>query len=191
MNGRLLNRVVLLQALTVCVLLLPLFSGAFYIWTKHQLLQEHVASLEPRYARLAGLLERSADIQALGEQAGAKLAALAYPVSKDANQSGNDAQERIRALFADSKLDIISIQVLPLAKDKDKEKDDAPFDRIQISLKVEGEMVGIQNALSILAGQTPVVWVDSVTLQTVGAVKPASVQRLSAQFIFSVFRVRS
>lgn len=187
MSGRFLNRVVCLQALTVLALLLPLVGGGFYVWQQHQLLQTRLADLEPRYARLAGLLQRSADLKALGAQTSAQLAALTYPASADVTQAGNDAQERIRTLFAESKLDIVSIQVLPQAK----EKDDTPFDHIQINLRVEGELVGIQNALSILAGQTPMVWVDNVTLQTIGAVRPASVQRLSGQFNFSVFRVRS
>lgn len=181
------NRLVWLQALTVVALLLPLVGGGIYVWRTHQLLQAQLSDVEPRYARLAGLLQRSADLKTLGEQSSAQLSALTYPASTDATQAGNDAQERIRALFADSKLDIVSIQVLPQAKDKN----DTPFDRIQINLRVEGEMVGIQNALSVLAGQTPMVWVDNLTLQTIGAVKPASVQRLGGQFNFSVFRVRS
>ena len=39
--------------------------------------------------------------------------------------------------------------------------------------------------------QTPVVLVDSLSLQTIGAVRPASIQRLGGQFNFSVLRVRS
>lgn len=186
MSHRIFNRIVCLQALTVALFFLPFVGGGFYVWTQHQRLQAHVSDLEPRYARLAGLLQRSGDFKLMGEQAQARLAALSYPASTDTTQAGNDAQERIRALFADSKLDIVSIQVLPPAKDKE----DVAFDHIQIHLKVEGEMVGIQNALSILTGQTPAVWVDNVTLQTIGAVKPASVQRLGGQFNFSVFRVR-
>lgn len=190
MSNRFLNRVVWLQVLTVVMLLLPAVGGGFYVWTQHQYLQAQLSDLEPRYARLAGLLERGGELKLLGEQANAQLAALAYPASTDITQAGNDAQERIRGLFADSKLDIVSIQVLPAAEVKSKDKDDAGFDRIQIHLKVEGEMVGIQNALSILAGQTPMVWVDSLALQTIGAVKPASVQHLGGQFNFSIFRVR-
>ncbi len=187
MSRRFFNRIVWLQAFTVVALLLPLLGGGWYVWKQHQFMQAQLSDMEPRYARLAGLLQRGGDLKALGAQTSAQLAALTYPASTDATQAGNDAQERIRALFADSKLDIVSVQVLP----QSKEKTDVPFDHIQINLRVEGDMVGIQNALSILAGQTPMVWVDSVTLQTIGAVKPASVQRLGGQFNFSVFRVRS
>lgn len=179
------SRIALLQGLTVLLLMLPLAIAGWYVWAEHQRLQIHLAELAPRYARLAGLVEHQADLKALEKQANEQLARTAYPAKQDLTQAGNDAQQRIRSLFADSKLDIVSIQVLPPAKDEVK------FDRIQIALRVEGELVGIQNALALLAKQSPAVLVDSITLQTIGAVKPASVQRLSGQFNFSVLRVRA
>lgn len=179
------NRIAWLQALTVVALLLPLVGAGLFVWIHHQRLQSHLADLEPRYARLAGLLEHQADLKALGLQANAQLARLAYPVGQDVTQAGNDAQQRIRNLFADSKLDISSSQVLAAVKE------DAKFDRIPINLRVEGDLVGIQNALLKLADQTPAVLVDSLSLQTIGAVRPASSQRLGGQFNFFVLRARS
>jgi len=178
------NRVLWLQVLTACVLLLPLLGTGFYVWTKHQSYLGFLADLEPRYARLAGLLARQADLKTLTEQGNKQLTLLAYPASQDATQAGNDAQQRIRALFAQSKLDIISIQVLPAPKD------DAKFDRIPINLRVEGDLAGIQAALTALASQSPTVLLESLSIQTIGAVRPASIQRLGGQFNFFVLRVR-
>ena len=180
------NRIAWLQALTVLAILLPIASGGLYAWSVHQRAQSRLADLEPRYARLAGLVERRADLKTLNVQANEELARLAYPAAQDVTKAGNDAQQRIRALFADSKLDVISIQVLP-AKQEDK---DAKFDRIAIDLRVEGDLTGMQNALALLSSQTPVVLVDSLSVQTIGAVKPASTQRLGGQFNFSVLRLR-
>ena len=185
MNRLTFNRIVFLQAITALALLLPAAGAIFFIWSKHQQIEQLLSDLTPRYARLAGLVERQADLKALSEQANTQLTRLAYPSSQDATQAGNDAQQRIRTLFADSKLDIISIQVLPLGKEETK------VDRIQINLRVEGDLAGIQNALATLTSQTPLVLVDSMALQTIGAVKPASIQRLGGQFNFSVLRVRS
>ncbi|MEO8119678.1 MAG: type II secretion system protein GspM [Rhodoferax sp.] len=184
MRHSLLNRIVWLQAFTVLLVLLPMVGAGLYVWTLHQRVQTHLADQEPRYARLAGLLLRKADLQALGVQVSEQMTRQTYPTAQDITQAGNDAQQRIRTVFADSKLDIISIQVLP-------PKEEARFDRIQINLRVEGELSGIQDALAKLATQTPVVLVDSVTLQTIGAVKPASIQRLGGQFNFSILRARS
>jgi general secretion pathway protein M len=185
MNRSLFNRIAWLQALTVAVLLLPLVGAAVYVWVHHQRIQTHLADLEPRYARLAGLLSREAELKALAVQATQQLNRLAYPAVQDVTQAGNEAQQRIRSLFAESKLDIISIQVLP------PKKEDSQFDRIEVNLRVEGDLAGIQTALSKLSSLTPAVVIDSISVQTIGAVRPASIQRLGGQVSLYVLRVHS
>lgn len=185
MSRLLFNRIAWLQALTVLILLLPLVGTGLYAWNRHQLVQQLLADLEPRYARLLGLLQRQPDLKAMGVQANEQLARLTYPAGQDVSQAGNDAQQRIRSLFADSKLEVISIQVLP------PPKEDSKFDRIPINLRVEGDLAGIQSALLRLSVQTPSVLVDSLSVQVIGAARPASIQRLGGQFNLSVLRVRS
>jgi general secretion pathway protein M len=51
-------------------------------------------------------------------------------------------------------------------------------------------LAGIQSALSKLAAVTPSVFVDSLSMQTIGAVRPASIQRLGAQVNLYALRVR-
>ena len=183
MSRPIFNRIAWLQGLTVLLLLLPLLGGGLYVYDVHQRAQSRLADIEPRFSRLAGLVERRADLKTQGAQAAAQLARQAYPSTQDVTQAGNDAQQRIRSLFADSKLDIISIQVLP-------PKEEGKFDRIAIDLRVEGDITGIHNALALLSSQVPTVLVENIALQTIGAVRPASVQRLGGQFSFSVFRAR-
>ena len=186
------SRIVWLQVLTVLALLIPMIGGGIYAFSVHQSAQNRLSEIEPRVARLAGLLQRQGDMTALAKQANAKLSQRAYPVTQDISKAGNDAQQRIKTLFSESRLDIISIQVLPLnAASRADTKEDASFDRISIDLRVEGELSGIQNALSLLSAQVPLVLMDSMSIQTIGAVRPASVQRLGGQFKFSVLRVRA
>lgn len=177
-------RIAILQAVTLAALLAVPAAAGLYVWKKHQWAEEQLAQLEPRFARLAGLQQSQERLASAEASANALLASHVYPPSQDAVQVGNDAQQRIRALFADSKLDVASIQVLP-------PKEAAAFDRIGVVLRVEGELTGIQNALALLEKQAPTVWVESVSIQTVGFVKPQSAQRLAAQFSFSVLRGRS
>ncbi len=177
-------RIAVWQGLIVLMLLaVPLAAGG-WVWIKHQWANEQLSQLEPRYARLAGMVQAQEALAQAEASAKALLAGHTYPAEQDAVQAGNDAQQRIRTLFADSKLDVGSIQVLP-------PKELSAFDRIGIVLRVEGDLTGIQNALALLEKQSPTVWVDSVSIQTVGFVKPKMPQRLSAQFNFSVLRVRS
>lgn len=178
------NRIRFFQALTVAAVLLLLLGAAYAVWIKHQRVQGLLADIAPRHARLQGLSAHNAELQVLAAKATEQLSLLTYPATQDVTKAGNDAQQRIRSLFADSRLDIISIQVLPA-------KENGKFDRIALTLRVEGDLAGIQTALEKLSTQTPVVTLDSMTLQTIGAVRPASIQRLSGQFGFSVFRLQS
>lgn len=177
-------RQAVLQGMTVAVLLSVPAAAGWWVWSKHRWATEQLAQLEPRYARLAGLQQSKDKLTQAEASAKALLGAHAYPSEQDAVQAGNDAQQRIRALFADSKLDIGSIQVLP-------PKEHAAFDRIGIVLQVEGDLAGLQNALSLLEKQSPSVWLDSGSIQTVGVVRAKMAQRLSARLSFSVWRVRS
>ncbi len=185
MSRRLFDRVAWLQVLTVMLMLTPLAGASLYVWVHHQRLASHLADLEPRYARLAGVLERQEELKAKVVQTTEQLARLTYPATQDITQAGNEAQQRIRGIFAESKLDIISIQVLP------PPKEESQFDRIPINLRVEGNLADIQNALLKLSQQSPLVLVNSMSLQTIGAVRPASIQRLGGQFSLSVLRVRA
>ena len=173
-----------LQTATVLLLCVPLAAGGWWLWQKHQWAQEQLQQLEPRHARLLGL-QASQDALAKADAAAkAQLARQVYPAAQDAVQAGNDAQQRIRTLFADSKLDIGSIQVLP-------PKEQKGFDRIGVVLRVEGDLVGMQNALALLEAQSPTVWVEAFSVQTIGAVKPKSPQRLGGQFTLFVLRGRA
>lgn len=184
MNKYLFNRIFWLQMLTLAVLLTPLVFLGLYAADKHQAAQKRLEQAEPRYARLLGLVTSREDIGQYTAQAQQVMASLVFPSSQDAAQTGSEAQQRIRTIFADSKLDIGSIQVLPV-------KEGPHFDQIPINLRVEGDLAGIHNALSMLASQNPAIGLENWTLQTIGPVKPASNQRVGAQFNFFVVRARS
>ncbi len=177
-------RIALLQILIVAALLAIPAAAGVYVWSKHQWAQEQLAQLEPRFARLSGLQKGKDALTQAEASAKALLAGHAYPDAQDAVQAGNDAQQRIRTLFADSKLEIGSIQVLPA-------KEQQAFDRIGVALRVEGDLVSLQNAMALLEKQSPTVWVESMSVQTIGVVKPKAAQRLAAQFNLYVLRVRA
>ncbi len=178
------SRVMWLQTVMIATVVLALGAGGVFIWNLHQRAQSQLSEIEPRFARLSGLAERHAEMKAMSTQVSQRIATKAYPATQDLTQVGNDAQQRIRGLFADSKLDIISVQVLP-------PKEEGKFDRISIDLRVEGDLTSLQNALSLIAAQTPLVVMESMSVQTIGAVRPASAQRLGGQFNFTVYRVRA
>lgn len=179
-----LNRIFGLQLLTLALLLAVPIWLWLYALDKHALAQQRIEQAEPRYARLQGLISRHEDISQYTLETQKIMESLAFPATQDAAQTGSEAQQRIRSIFAESDLDIGSIQILPL-------EEGLHYDRIPIRLRVEGDITGVHKALSLLATQTPAIGLDNWSLQTIGQVNSTSKQRLGAQFNFFVVRARS
>lgn len=177
----------LLMAGTVVVLLLPLALLGWYVAQKHQWAESRLAELEPRHARLLGLEAQRAEMGALLEQAQAARAQYVYPATQDPAQAGNAAQQRVRDIFTSAGLQVISSQVLPPKAEKE-------FDRIPLSVRAEGEMLALQNALVVLSSQLPVIVINELDVQVQGGLGNVNVNvapRLGAQFSLSILRERS
>ncbi|MCS4510976.1 type II secretion system protein GspM [Xylophilus ampelinus] len=165
------------------LLLVLLALGISYVWTFHSAVAARLESLEPRYARLLGLEASRPRLEAADAAARAAVAEFTYAGTQDASQAGNDAQQKIRAVFTDAKLDIVSSQVLPPKADGDME-------RVPVSVRAEGELRALQTALIGIAGQTPAILIDRMTIQGSSYIRPDAT-RLTVQFSFSVLRARS
>lgn len=168
-------------AISVLILVLPLALAGWYVVQKHRWAQDRLRELEPRYARMLGMEVHTEDLEKARSEARGLLAQYTYPASRDVSQAGNDAQQRIRNTFSAAGLEIVSSQVLPAKSEKS-------FDRIPLSVRAEGELLGIQTALVGLSGQSPAILVDGFNIQTIGAVKADKPQRLGVQFNLSVLR---
>ncbi|WP_027995455.1 type II secretion system protein GspM [Simplicispira psychrophila] len=168
----------------LALLALPFMAAGIYIYQKHQWAEKRLDELEPRYARLLGLEDSRETLVQANAQGQASLAQYVYPQGQDINQTGNDAQQRIRSILVAAGLDIASSQVLPVKEDKG-------FDRIPLSVRAEGEMVALQAALAGLVAEAPAILIDTVLVQGYGAPTKGGVQRLSVQLSLVVLRRHS
>ena len=169
-------------AITLAALALPLAGVTVYVYQKHQWAQNRLSELEPRYARLLGMEAGSERLAQARERAQAQLAQYIYPQDQDANQTGNDVQQRVRSILTSAGLSIASSQVLP-------PKEEKGFERIPLSVRAEGEMLALQTALAGLAEQKPAILIDTMVVQGYGA-PVKGVQTLAVQFGFSVLRAQ-
>lgn len=182
MKPRTVDTAVLLSLLALFVGLFALFG--FYVYGIHRADQETLATIEPRYARLAGLaLEKGELAAALASTRGAVSRHL-YPVDREISQAGNDAQQRARDIFSKAGLEVLSSQVLPAKASKQ-------FDRIPITLRVEGEYLAFQAALAALPSLAPTLFVDGFNVQNVPGAKPDAPIRLVVQLELFVLRAKS
>lgn len=180
-------RGVALLALALIVVLVPVIAGAWYVAHKHLWVQERMAQLEPRYARLLGLERQRDELGAASKQISGLYAQYVYPAAQDGTQTGNQAQQKVRDIFTSAGLQVSSMQVLP-------PKEENGFDRIPLVVRTEGEILGVQSALAVLSSQTPVILVNELDIQVQGGLtrnNPAVPSRLVVQFNLSVLRDRS
>lgn len=176
-------RITVLQSLIVLALLLPFLVLAGYVWHTHQRAQSRLAELEPRHARLQGIIARQPELQAAAQSAAVTVNRYFYPASVDAARAGNEAQQLIRSAFEVGDLSIVSAQVLD-------PKDSEGFQRIRLVFLVEGTQPDIQTALLKLKAQTPAVLVESVSLQAQGQPRASSNVRMTGSFNFIVLRAK-
>lgn len=157
--------------------------AASRVWSVHERAGDLLETIEPRYARMVGLGADRARLEATLAQAGAALGRHAYPAGRDVSQAGNDAQQRVRDLFAKAGLDVSSIQLLPA-------KATARFDRIPVSLRLEGELTALQAALAAMPSMSPTLFVEGLSVQSGSGLKPGGPLRVVAQFELFVLRAR-
>jgi general secretion pathway protein M len=142
------------------------------------------ADIEPRHARLSGVLERGDAILAAGIEASAALGRLAYLPDADIGQIGTDLQQRIRQLAESAELRVAGSQILPV-----REKDG--FSVVTVTGTLEGETGALGAFLLALAAEQPPIAVEKLAVQAPrmirrGAENNASV---SIQMNMSVLRL--
>ncbi len=172
------------QAFWLLLLLAPFMAGALYVWHKHQWAQATLADAQPRFARLAGVLQSQPIIADIQSRTQDYLEHQAFPASQTVSQAGNDAQQRVRQLFVEAGLSIISLQVQEV-------REEADFDRIPLTLRAEGTQPALTSALQGLQKQRPSVAVQLIEMQVSGPVRPDTEPKLSVQLQLTVLRARS
>ena len=178
------KRIVVLQSLILLAVVAPLLAAAAYAWHTHDVARARLAELEPRHARLQGIIARQLELQAAAQNAAQTVNRYFYPASVDAARAGNEAQQQIRAAFESGNMSIVSAQVLD-------PKDSDGFQRIRLVFLVEGTLSELQEVLLKLKVQSPAVLVESLSMQAQGQPRASSLARVNGNFNFVVLRAKS
>ena len=174
---------VVLAALALGFVLLLAGIGLF-VYTIHLRDLVKLETIEPRFARLAGLAQDKGQLAAALATTRGALSRHLYPVTREVSQAGNDAQQRARDVFSRAGLEVLSSQVLPAKASK-------KFDRIPVTLRVEGEYFAFQTALAAMPSLAPTLFVDGFNVQSVPGATPAAPIRLVVQLELFVLRAKS
>ncbi len=169
---------------TLLVVLLPILAAGILVYQKHRWAADRLAELEPRHARLAGILSAQAELEAANQRAREELDVYFHAPEKGLNQAGNEVQQQVRDMLSAGGLRVGSSQVLP-------PKTDQPgLDRIQLTIKAEGELLAMQTAMAGLRAIRPAVFVDGLVVSVMGTPRVDAPQPLSIQLEISAWRIR-
>ena len=141
--------------LAATVLVLALAALAAFVVGKHRWAQSTLAQVEPRHARLTGLMQAKTQVEALRTELGQNLGQQVYAAEGDANQNGNDTLQKVRDAADTRGLRVVSSQVMP-------PREDEPFVRVGVGVRVEGAWPAFNEFLRDLAALSPTVYSESL-----------------------------
>ncbi|MCB1954254.1 MAG: hypothetical protein KDG55_01180 [Rhodocyclaceae bacterium] len=146
--------------------------------------RDELDHIEPRYARLAGMLHSEKALSNELDQLRERGRKLSIPADADADAAGAQLQQSLRRLAEESGNTVSVSQVLP----RDTAKDAL---RLAVMLRVEGSLETLMRLLAAIERETPVVFVESLSIsrgrQRTG--DPTSLQNLTTQINLAAHRL--
>ena len=183
MNGfRGRRRNVLLVGLT---LLLPLFAVLDSLAGIAALGLDYAGErsrIEPRVARLQGLLEHADVLQARSATATARLRELAYAPAQEATALAAALQADARRIMDVVGLNVSNSQVMPTRRDEH-------FERVAVKLTVNGSLPALNDALIGIAASRPQLLVESLDAFPVSAQRRVGNRSVPVQSVTAVIQL--
>ncbi|EED31009.1 conserved hypothetical protein [gamma proteobacterium NOR5-3] len=136
--------------------------------------------IEPRVARLQGLIENEAQLTQQSQLAAARLREVAFPATEDPSALAARLQSDVRQILAEAGMSVSNSQVMPVRPGEE-------FDQVAVKLTVTGTLPGLDAALIGIAAYRPQLLVESLdTFPTRAAAGPD--QSLTAVMQLMVLR---
>lgn len=145
-------------AFVVLTLLIPallLLRGLFGLASVGAAYASERSRIEPRLARLQGLLNEQALLARRSEEAERLLRQLAYPADQDVTALAAALQADVRQLMDAAGMEVSNSQVLP-ARQEDL------FERVIVKLTVSGTTEAFSTALAALSAQRPQLLIEEL-----------------------------
>ncbi len=171
-------------ALLAAALLALLAAGGLAVYDKHRWATDQLASIEPRYARLAGLQGSAAELEQLTRQLSDSMAQFAYPPDGNPANAGTAALQRVRELATAADLRVSSSQALAASEEEG-------FYRVGLNLYLEGEWSHMAQLLQNLSTLRPAVYVERLQITSQGGQLVGGPQRVDVSLGLFVLQERS
>lgn len=143
---------------TLGVIALVVVYVILVLLVKWQQLDDQVEDLEPRYARLAGLVQSQEQLKRLKKRGQKTLDALVYSADENTNAIATKLQQQARVIFSSAQLDVSASQI-----SRTKQRDG--FIQINIALNADGTLGALEQALSELEKAKPKIFINKIIVE--------------------------
>lgn len=141
-------------------LLLPLviyLNAMLGMWGMRQSSQAEIERIEPRLARLQGLIDYESQLREASTTVDSQVLELVYPATEDQATVSAELQTNVRDIFSKAGLSVSNSQVLPA-------REQGNFDYIAVKLTVTGDLPALDEALAGIGVYLPLVLVESIDI---------------------------
>ncbi len=145
----------ILVGLTLALPLVVVLWVAADLFAMRSGYQREIDRLEPRIARLRGLVQSEAQLGDYSEKIGDRLQDLVYPAAEDNAAVSAALQKDVREIASDAGLTVSNSQVL-------KAKQEGGFERIGLKLTLAGDLAALDRVLLDLSTYVPLLLVESL-----------------------------
>lgn len=170
--------------LLAAALLGLLLAATLLIYGQHRRSSTLLASIEPRYARLAGLQASALQLQQLSGQLDESMAQYAYPPKGEPANAGTDALQRVREQAMASGLHISSSQALAASEEEG-------FYRVGLNLYLSGPWSQVAQLLRKLATLRPAIYLQRLQITSQAGHVPGAAQNVDVSLGLFVLQERS
>lgn len=170
------QRTVWICSLTLLLPVLLYLNVLFELLSVRQSAQADISRIEPRIARLQGLIDYEDKLREAAVVVDSRVTELVYPASEDQDTVAAELQTQVRNVFQQAGLSVTNSQVLPV-------RAQGNFDYIGVKLTVKGSLPALDGALAGIAAYMPLVLVESLDVypaRTARGKDAGAVQQLTA-----------
>lgn len=149
------DRSTIVVGTSVGLVLLVVLYWMTHFWLLRQEFVAEIASIEPKTARLLGIMRSVDELEVASADARAKLSELTYGVEQDSATTAAAMQQNVRELLTGAGLSISGSQILPQRRSDH-------FDRLSLDVTAQGNIEALDEALASLEGMRPLVFIESL-----------------------------
>lgn len=146
--------------MTLAVPMLIVLYLALTLWAQRVGYQREIERLEPRIARLAGLVESESALRQSALRVDSRVLDLVFPASEERAALAARLQQDLRRIFTEAGLQIKNSQVLPA-------REVLGLEHVTVKTQVSGELQAFDAALEEISNYSPLILVESMAVTPV------------------------